>query len=263
MKRTFKIVSIVLTIAILFSIMPMAYAVENENAMTLEDFLEENDIMPSDTLEVYVVTDAHDKQYIKTVKHLSDGNIAVNFLACVDEVNGEIVDVKILPNAQANTTIEILPAISARASTPLTQNISSYGITITVTAYYTTVAAYIEENHPMTLYKPSGVTAKWSRTSGSKTVTSMEFYFQLRGDLYEIDGANATLTESGYLYLAHDIVANPTPNVVYSAYESLGTNEAIHPYYSNPVGSSNGISFSLIIDNNETRPVEDDLPFPY
>lgn len=263
MKRTFKIVSIVLTVAILFSVMPMAYAVENENAMTLEDFLEENDIMPSDTLEVYVVTDADDKQYIKTVEHLSDGNIAVNFLSCVDEVNGEIIDIKILPDAQTNTTIEVPRAGLTRASTPLSENISRIGITITVTAYYTTQYIWADNGFMGTVYIPSGVTAKWSRSSGSNTVTSLTYYFQMTGDLYRLNGSDGTFIESNSPYLANDTVTSPTANLTYSKYISLGTNMAMYPYGANTVTSSSGIAFSAVVNNDVDDPYEYAIVFPY
>ncbi|NLB55972.1 MAG: hypothetical protein GX811_09445 [Lentisphaerae bacterium] len=217
MKTLKSIIAVVLTVVLFASFsIPVHASVFGERRSTLGEYLEANGICFDGNTTITVVTKADESQYIQIVRNLDGGFFESSFLTGYQETKDGLVPAKIIDS------ISFSKYVVSRASTVLEEPISSISITMTVTAYYT--GGYIWDVGYR--ISPSGVTAKWSRTSGSNTVSYMNAYFTITGDLYDLD---ENLVTGDYFYSASISQYSPAIFTYYSDYATLPPETRIEP----------------------------------
>lgn len=232
-----KAVVVFLVICLITSFLCGAVFAASEDE-TLSGFLLEQGITCSKNSTIRVVTNEDDSQHIEISEMIFPGFVQLTMVSCIGEANGELVSIKLFPDAQPGTVFRVENA--NRASNGFSEQLGSTHLTVTMTAYYTSVFVWSPES--AVLYAPSGVTGKITRSSGSATATSFYGYFTIPGKLAT---SNYTITNTEYNYIAQFSVDNPYLNTVYSNYATVPSGYSyIWPYPSSSFDSP-GLGFSI------------------
>lgn len=200
-------------------LMPVSALDKQEECISIGDFLGLCGVNLTAESEICIEAD-DEADYLRIVTIESDGGCRNDVVYAFGMVDGELRRVNIIDHSQR---IEL----QTRTSSTVPINIDGKNITITLTSYYTAHSVF----GGGVRYRPSGITAKWSRIAGSNTVTSMNMFLAVRGDLYDPDDPY-TIEYLDYRYRAKpdNPITNPTMNVNYTASQSLPSDREILPY---------------------------------
>ena len=164
-----------LLLALFFTLSFICPPVLATNRITLAEFLEGQGFSVVNAT-VRIVTNKDDTQHIEIIREIRSGEYEFSMISCVEKTADGLYNRKIVQDTPLDSKITIYP--NTRTSKSMVEAIDNTGLTVTVTAYYTSVFAY-----PMVLYTPSGVTGKVHRTSGTNTVAKFTGYFTIPGEL--------------------------------------------------------------------------------
>lgn len=244
MKRAFVLCFLICFVFIILGGAVSAYS-EDEAFLC---FLSDQGIRCSKNSSIKIVTNEDNSQHIEISEEVVPGIMKVTILSCVGEVDSELVSIKLFPEAQPGSKMQV--DYPLRTSNGFSEVLGNTCLTVTMTAYYSSVWVWSPES--AVVYAPTGVTGKIHRSSGSATATSFYGYFAIPGRLVT---SNYTITNTEHNYLADFDIDNPVLDVVYGDYTSLPSGYPyIWPYPSSDNGTP-GLGFIVEVAGY-TRPFE-------
>ena len=244
MMKTAKKIRLIGLAVLMFLLSCMPVLATDKASYSIYDLLADNGFDLQEGTNAYLITE-DSRQYVQVVEQLCEDSFAVSILTSVSKTEDGLVSAKMIPSVDEDTIINL----SAKSSVGRDFTIGNTGIVITVTGYY---QAETTPNLSPVWYMPSGVMGKWSRQSGSSSVSSLNCYFSFSGDLYN---QNQQVVQTDYVYTAEFTQANPAMNVLYADYESLPTGHMMTAYAS--FVKSRGLGFEVIIDGES---YDDSIP---
>lgn len=208
MKTKFmRIFCLIMIVAILAASTCFAVVDQSQDIITLSDFIKYNGVELKENSTIRVIGNGEKSgngQYIEVTNFLPNNVIEKTIMKPYSVLENELKGVSLINASEGY--------ISPDSTGYVDVNFGSVNITVTTQAYYT--------GSPFYGLVPSGVTAKWTRVSGTTNVVSnMTAEFFIRGVLIDIESGN--MIQDNYVYLCMLDQKNPSQHLYYSEYKVL------------------------------------------